>query len=141
MTNVVPFRQPAPPLPPITSLPFVVDYLVYGKGRKRKGATFRCFWSVSPTGDFSADTRQGNRFALRFLRWARTQKIQAGSILGWITGDMPVKHTGLEIGFFSIIGAAAIAGGDFGDEDEFIAERDRRLAAAMNAIYGEEAKP
>ena len=47
---------------PISDLPFVADRVpdeVNPKGRH--------FWSVNPTGDYVADCRTGNRYALAFL--------------------------------------------------------------------------
>jgi hypothetical protein len=111
-SNVVPLHPEPKPLPPITALSFVKDYWVREPGKKR-GHSFRCFWSVSPSGDYDADCQAGNLMALEWLRFAQACREggpAASCTLGWLARDMPTKRTGLEAGFFGIIGYAAEAG-------------------------------
>ena len=77
------------PSPTITTLPFVQD---------RDGK--RCFWAVKPTGDYTADCRTGQDYALRFLDYSAQSN--GGAILQLIVPDMPREQSGIEIGFWSL---------------------------------------
>jgi hypothetical protein len=127
-SNVVPLFADEPKLPDILSLPFVADFPVLEKGKKRR-STFRCFWNVTRTGDYRADCVAGECLALEYLRWSKANyeaSFCCGAILGWIASDMPPKHTGLEVGFFSIVGAAAAAGAAYGERlSEYWADASR----------------
>ena len=92
----------------IRQLSFVADR----KLSDRKKHNFpRNFWNVRPSGDYSADSVLGQKYALEYLAYeASIDHNESPNILGWIVADMPRELTGVEVGFFSIIGAAATAG-------------------------------
>jgi hypothetical protein len=71
----------------------------------------RCFWNVQPTGDFEEECKLGQRLAIEYLRYRRTDPHGHGE-LGFIVRDMPPDHTGVEVAFFHIIDRAAEAGLD-----------------------------
>ena len=83
--------------PAITTLPFVQD---------RDGT--RCFWAVEPTGDYTADCRTGQEYALLFLDYSA--RSEGGAILQLIVPDMPKEQSGIEIGFLELVSFAAAAG-------------------------------
>jgi hypothetical protein len=108
---------------PITKLPFVAD-------RKKPfapGQWPRCFWSVTPTGNYEADCRTGSHYALAYLRYRGTQQV---SDLPTIVKDMPRDITGIEVGFLAMIDYAATYG---------IAAADDRIAYLDKRDYAEEA--
>ncbi len=99
--------------PDIKSLSFVRDYLTTSlkKGQTRK--TFRCFWVVSPTGDYQDDCVQGEQMALEWLLYAKKcakRGLAADGGLLLVVKDMPPRIGGVEVGFFSIVGFAAAYG-------------------------------
>jgi hypothetical protein len=113
-SNVVPLR---PKGPDITSLSFVNDYWVSEPG-KRRGHSFHVFWEVNPSGDYGADCIAGEHMALEWLGYARAcseTNFAASGMLSWFARDMPPESTGLEVGFWSIIGGAANAGAEYGE--------------------------
>ncbi len=69
----------------------------------------RRFWSVKPTGDYGEDCQTGYRLALGWLSYEESIPDGCG-ILGMIVRDMPEKLSGVEIGFFAIVGIAARSG-------------------------------
>ena len=82
--------------PAITALPFVQDQ--DGK---------RCFWVVQPTGDYTADCRTGQEYALAFLDYS----VRSNSgVLQLIVPDMPKEQSGIEVGFLELVSLAAAAG-------------------------------
>ena len=114
MTKVVPLR---PELPTLASLPFVHDYWVRDPGARR-GHNFRCFWNVSPSGDWGEDNALGTRLALEWLEFARANPggHPASGQFGLIVDDMPPGGVGVTVGFWSIIAYAAAAGAAAGHE-------------------------
>jgi hypothetical protein len=116
-SNVVPLRSELE-VPPITSLSFVKDYWVREPG-KRQGHSFRVFWDVNPSGDYGADCIAGEHMALEWLRYTRScqenSSFASSGMLSWFASDMPPESTGLEVGFWSIIGGAADAGAEYGE--------------------------
>lgn len=111
-SNVVPLR---PEPPDITSLSFVTDYLTTSTKRGQRRQTFRCFWSASPSGDYAADNRAGERLALEWLQYARASDMAGSGLLGRVAADMPPKADGLTAGFWSVIGFAAAHGAPQGE--------------------------
>ena len=104
--NIVAFPKcngPAAPLtrPCATSLSFVRDAAPTDRNDRR-----RCFWAVTPTGDYGEDCRIGHRLAIEYLRFEREDQGGPGALQN-IVRDMPREFTGIEIGFLSIIGRAA----------------------------------
>lgn len=88
------FAETAQPArPQITDLPFVVD-------RNKR----RSFWHVSPSGDYVKDCDLGNKFALKYLAYEHANK---SAMLGWIVRDMPKKHSGVEVGFLTLVALSA----------------------------------
>ena len=84
---------------PVEQLPFVAN-----KKKPVKGANGRCFWSVTPSGDYAEDCKTGKKFALTWIAYARLSGPDEPDLLAWIVKDMPRIYTGLEIGFLSTIG-------------------------------------
>lgn len=72
----------------------------------------RRFWSVEPTGDYTADCERGRELAFAFLRSCDRTNGWC-SLLGGIVSDMVGagngKGNGLIIGFMSVIGTAIAA--------------------------------
>ena len=76
----------------------------------------RNFWNVTPSGDYSADCALGTRYALEYLAYGASIDLnESPDILGWIVVDMPREFSGIEVGFFEIIGAAAVHGAAEGE--------------------------
>ena len=106
---------------PVASLPFVAD-----RSPCAEGEPPRHFWTVTPTGDYGEDCRSGDRYALTYLRFeAALNHNLHPFILPWIVSDMPRELTGIEIGFLTIVDAAAQHG---------IAEAER-LSAYWDRSY------
>jgi hypothetical protein len=109
----------APASGQIIDLPFVTP----------EGERPRHFWTVTSTDDYGEDCRTGDRFALTYLRFeAALDHNLEPFILPWIIRDMPRELTGIEIGFLTIIDAAAQHG---------IAEAERLVAY----WHGDTARP
>jgi hypothetical protein len=70
---------PAAPLtrPPVTILSFVRDAAPTSRSDKR-----RCFWAVTPTGDYGEDCRIGHRLAIEYLRFEREDQGGPGGTPG-----------------------------------------------------------
>jgi hypothetical protein len=60
-------------------------------------------WNVRPSGDYEQDCKFGHSLAQEFLTYRNS------ALLGQIVRQMPVEHTGIEIGFLSAISQAALA--------------------------------
>jgi len=89
----------------------------------------RCFWHVSPTGNYLADIETGNWLAVEYL-----DHDQGGRPpLQWIVGDMPRELSGIEIGFLRLIGLAAVASGGMW---RAINEHASRVMAALGFTGG-----
>lgn len=119
----------------ITSLSFVRDFRTTSvkPGERRKN--FRCFWVVSPSGDYCADCVTGEKMALELIRYwdaasHRHLHLGASGMLTSFACDMPPYVTGIEVGFWSIIGAAAQAGSHHGEALAHRWERARESRAA-----------
>jgi hypothetical protein len=111
----------AAPTAQIIDLPFVAE-----RSPCAEGEFPRHFWTVRPTGDHGEDCRTGDRYALTYLRFeAALDHNLHPFILPWIVRDMPRELTGIEIGFLTIIDAAAQHG---------IAEAER-LSAYWEGSY------
>jgi hypothetical protein len=76
---------------PVESLSFVTD-----RAPKSSTNVRRCFWNVQPTGDFVEDCKLGQRLAIEYLRYRRTDPHGHG-VLGFMVRDMPPNHTGVEV--------------------------------------------
>ncbi len=88
---------------PVASLPFVADRSPCAEGERP-----RHFWTVTATDDYGEDCRTGDGHALTYLRFeAALDHNLHPFILPWIVRDMPRELTGIEIGFLTIIDAAA----------------------------------
>jgi hypothetical protein len=130
---------------PIADLPFVAD-------RKKPfapGQWPRCFWSVTPTGNYEADCRTGDEYALAYMRY-RNATSEIGS-LATIVKDMPRDLTGIEVGFLQLMDYAAMYGVGAAEArvaycDQWRAEeatkkRKRRLKRGLARGGREEAQP
>lgn len=62
----------------------------------------RTFWSVTATGDYSADCATGERLAREYLDYEKREH-EGPPLLPWIVADMPRDLTGIETSFLSII--------------------------------------
>jgi hypothetical protein len=102
---------------PIARLSFVktLDRVREGPSGRPSG---RCFWNVTPSGNYTEDCIIGEKLALEYLAYEEAHT-DVGTILAWIVGDMPQKHTGVEVSFLIMVAYAASAG----------AQRAREVAA------------
>lgn len=90
---------------PILSLPFVRDPAGH---EHTAGTPPRCFWHVSPTGDYGADCALGARYAAAALDYMVAANLP--EILQWAVFDMMTvgrRHSGIEVGFLSAFGRIA----------------------------------
>jgi hypothetical protein len=90
---------------PIEGLSFVAD-----RSPRSRTDVRRCFWNVTPTGDYGLDGKIGGDLAIEYLRYQAEEARLFGSPhgdLGLIVPDMPSEYTGIEIGFFHFIDHAA----------------------------------
>jgi hypothetical protein len=103
---------------PIADLPFVADRAPRSKSDRR-----RCFWNVTPTGDYMVDRRTGAEYALAYLRYRATAEV---SSLPSIVLDMPHEpdHKGIQVGFLALIDYAATYG--VGAAEDLVADRKQR---------------
>jgi hypothetical protein len=62
----------------------------------------RTFWSVTATGDYTADCATGVRLGREYLDYEKREH-EGPPLLPWIVADMPRDLTGIEIGFLSAI--------------------------------------
>lgn len=65
-------------------------------------ATLESVWAVTPTGDYEADCSQGRALAKEFSAYGQP------ALLGQIVKQMPLHHTGIEVGFLSAVAQAAM---------------------------------
>lgn len=79
------------------------------KTRKRRPDLPKIWWDVKPTGDYIRDCKTGYRLAFEFMAYQAVSPYGA-PVLQIIAKAMPRDLTGIEIGFFSMIGLAAAAG-------------------------------
>lgn len=70
--------------------------------------TPRCWWSVTPSGDYAEECEVGSAMALEYFDYC--ERPDGGNCLAHIVADMPRELSGIEIGFLAIIDAAAKAG-------------------------------
>lgn len=68
----------------------------------------RCWWSVSPSGDYSADCNTGQHMAMEYLEYSA--RADGSSCLALVVADMPAEQSGIEIAFLQLVGFAATAG-------------------------------
>jgi hypothetical protein len=87
----------------ITDLPFIKDVKVPGQR-----GTQRCYWSVTPSGNYGADNRTGEEYAALFLAYASNQR--RASLLVSIAHAMRPDHDGITVGFWEHVGRAACFG-------------------------------
>jgi hypothetical protein len=113
---------------PIARLSFVKT-LDHVREEPSGRAAGRCFWNVTPSGNYTADCIIGEKLALEYLAYEEETKRDAGTILAWIVGDMPQKQTGVEVSFLIMVAYAASAG----------AQRARDVAAYWERCRKEEA--
>lgn len=91
---------------PIEKLPFVAT-----KKFRAWQRLPRCFWAVKNSSDYGADCTRGREFALDYLDYmASVDANLHPNILPQIVGDFNRPIGGLEIGFMTIIGSAAVSG-------------------------------
>lgn len=93
-------------LPPKVVAPHPTDcsfVRVIKEGRKTMGCNF---WTVSPSGNYSADCKTGNALALEYLKFLTKSAFP----LQWIVFDMPREATGIEVGFLGVVTRAAALG-------------------------------
>jgi hypothetical protein len=88
----------------------------------------RCFWNVTPTGDYGPDCKIGRVLGLEYLA---LQEADTGgpAYLGMIVRDMPRPLTGVEIGFLTMVAYAASAGADRAREIAAYWEEQERAEA------------
>ena len=86
----------------------VIDLSFVSRHRRNRALDRRLFWKVKATGDYGKDIDAGQRLALEWLSY-EAQPV-SGPILNLIVEDMPRPLTGVEIGFLSVVTAAAQCG-------------------------------
>jgi hypothetical protein len=69
----------------------------------------RCFWNVTPTGDYGLDCKVGRALALEYLALLETDPYGRGELVR-IVKDMPCRLTGVEVAFLDMVDCAAGAG-------------------------------
>ena len=69
----------------------------------------RCFWHVQPTGDYHADCKTGQQFALAYLEYEENDVGGCG-VLNMIVQDMPREMSGIEHSFLQMVCFQAKAG-------------------------------
>lgn len=102
--TVVPFKTtPMPDNAELTDCSFVKPRL---SPRKRRAGYN--FWAVTPSGDYAADCKTGNKLAMEYLQFIRRRPLP----LNWIVADMPRgdEACGLQVGFLGSVGRAAELG-------------------------------
>jgi hypothetical protein len=93
---------------PVLNLPFVRDAT---GSEHTEGAAPRSFWTVHPSGDFIADCAVGSGYAAAALDYMVAAN--APEILSWAVFDMmrlPRARSGVEVGFLTAFGRAAVQG-------------------------------
>ena len=86
----------------ILELPFVADNK---PGRRSKN---RCFWQVSPTGDYETDCATGKSYSQMAVKFARENGNES-CFISWMVNDMNLDDvSGIEVGFLSGIAKGAI---------------------------------
>ncbi len=98
--------RPKPPDHPVSRLSFVANR--DGKVLPKSKAG-RCFWHVTPSGDYRRDNIIGEKLALEYLAFEE-EDIGGAGLLPSIVGDMPAKLTAIEISFLAMVSYAARAG-------------------------------
>lgn len=68
----------------------------------------RCWWSVSPSGDYLADCETGRKMALEYFKYQSHPDVAPS--LASIVSEMPSELSGIEIAFLEMIDIAARAG-------------------------------
>jgi hypothetical protein len=92
----------------VDARPNIADLSFVGERKKPEaGKLPRCFWRVTPSGDYGADCELGQRLALEYLAF---QEAADGSSLQHIVADMPRELTGVEVGFLTMVSFAAGGG-------------------------------
>jgi hypothetical protein len=69
----------------------------------------RCFWNVTPTGDYGPDCKIGRALGLEYLAFEEADTGGPGH-LPKIVAVMPRPLTGVEVGFLTMVSYAAGAG-------------------------------
>ncbi|WP_322890674.1 MULTISPECIES: hypothetical protein [unclassified Yoonia] len=93
---------------PVLNLPFVRST---SASERAAGAPPRSFWTVHPSGDFIADCAVGTGYAVAALDYMVAAN--APEILSWAVFDMmrlPRARSGVEVGFLTAFGRAAVQG-------------------------------
>lgn len=126
MTNLNPTSGNNPGLPkvtsaaqekahPVLSLPFVRDTT---RAERQAGLPPRLFWSVCPTGSYTADCNTGSHFAQQALDYM--MKYRAPCLMQTVVFDMMRPDSairagsakaGIEVGFLSFFGNQAMVAG------------------------------
>jgi hypothetical protein len=99
------FSQDVRPPNDPTVLPFITDAT---EDERAAGAAPRCFWSVSPSGNYGADCATGARYgalALDYMSVNGTPQIMQWAVFDMMSMDR--RHSGIEVGFLSTFGRAA----------------------------------
>lgn len=94
-----------PPAHPVLALPFVRDRR---DDERASGAAPRCFWHVSPSGDYATDSGTGAHYASLAVDYMSATR--SPHMLGWVVADMMAlqrSHSGIEVGFASVFGRLA----------------------------------
>lgn len=88
---------------PKVALPFTAE-----RSSSDDNAQRRIFWLVEPSGDWKDDTHIGSEYGRIYLEHAR--RTHRGPLLGWVVADMirGGQFTGVEAGFLSVVGRAAL---------------------------------
>ena len=69
----------------------------------------RCFWHVHPTGDYKADCKTGQDYALAYLEFEEND-VGGPGCLNMIVRDMPRELSGIEHSFLQMVCFQAKAG-------------------------------
>jgi hypothetical protein len=96
---------------PLAELSFIADRDGLTLPRPTDDQLPRCFWNVTPTGDYGRDCKIGRALALEYLAMEEANPGGPGD-LPKIVGDMPRPLTGVEVGFLAMVAYAAGAGAD-----------------------------
>jgi hypothetical protein len=96
---------------PIAELSFVANRDGTTLPRPTGNQSPRCFWNVTPTGDYGRDCKIGRALALEYLALEEADP-HGPDYLTMIVGDMPRQLTGVEVRFLAMVAYAAGAGAD-----------------------------
>jgi hypothetical protein len=77
--------------------------------KPEKGQLPRCFWNVTPAGNFAADNALGTKLGLEYLSFEE-EDVDGPGILNQIVNDMPRPLTVVERSFLQMVCFQARAG-------------------------------